>query len=131
MSRFNANFVACSNTYNNNNKYSGYSLALSGLTLTIGTAGMDAVLPRSVIVVDLRLLNTDDRCRLLLGELPDGLARSDRLALMPPICLATVGGRIDDAVDDDNLEGDGLRNWCSKMRFSSKTASGGGSSSGR
>lgn len=130
MSRLNENFVPCSSAHNNyNNKYSGY--ALSSLTLTIGTAGMDAVRPRSVIVVDLRLLNAEDRCRLLLGELPDGLARSDRLALMPPICLAMVGGRIDDSVDDVNRDGDGLRNWCSKMRFSSKTASGGGSSSGR
>lgn len=72
---------------------------------------MDAVRPRSVIVVDLRLLNADDRCKLLLGELPDGLARSDLLALlMPPPCLAAVGGRMDEAVDD-NRDGDGLRNW--------------------
>jgi len=109
-------------------KYSGN--ALFGLTLTIGTAGIDAVRPRSVIVVDLRLPNADDRCRLLLGELPDGLARRDLFALMPPPCLTAVGGRMDEDVDD-NRDGDGLRNWCSKMRFSSKTASGGGSSSGR
>lgn len=77
------------------------------LTRTMGTAGIDAVRPRSIIVVDLRLLNTEDRCRLRRGELPvDTLARSDRL--VPG--LASVGGRIVEAVDEDHLEGDGLRN---------------------
>lgn len=93
----------------------------------IGTAGMDAVRSRSFMVFDLRLLNADDLCRLLLGELEEPLARSERLAP----CRVVDEGRIDEAVDDDHREGDGRRNWCSTIRFSSKTASGGGSSSGR
>lgn len=89
---------------------------------------MDAVRPRSMMVVDLRLLNAEDRCKLRLGELPDGLARRDRFAL----CLTAAGGRtMDDDVDEDHRDGDGRLNWCSEMRFSSRTASGGGSSSGR
>lgn len=71
---------------------------------------MDAVRPRFVMVdvVDLRLLNADDRCKLLLGELLDALTRSDLFAL----CLTVAGGRTveDDVVDEDHREGDGRRN---------------------
>lgn len=89
---------------------------------------MDAVLPRSVMVVDLRLLNAEDRCKLLRGELPDPLARKERL--VPGLEMA--GGRmVDEDVDDAHREGDARRNWWSEMRFSSNTASEGGSSSGR
>lgn len=113
------------------------------LTLaTFGTAGMDAVRPRSVTVIEPRLLNADDRCRLLLQGEPPAVPRvlRDRLVEPPASCLdAAHGGRTDEleqaaaADDDDELhrEGDGRRNWCSKIRFSSRTASGGGSSSGR
>lgn len=76
------------------------------LTRTIGTAGMDAVLPRSKMVVDLRLPNIDDRCKLLLGELPDVLALNDRLVA----CLLATGGRTEDVVDGVRREGEGLRN---------------------
>lgn len=79
---------------------------IDDLTRTIGTAGMDAVRPRSIMVVDLRLPNIDDLCKLLLGELPDVLARNDRLV----DCLVATGGRTNEAVEGVRREGEGLRN---------------------
>jgi len=79
------------------------TLQLLKHTLTIGTAGIDAVRPRSLMVIDFRLLNAEDRCKLLLGELPDALVRRDRLAS----CLATTGGRTDVAVEKEHRDGNG------------------------
>lgn len=91
------------------------------------------------MAVERRLLNADDRCRLLRGELPtaDALARSDRLTTGRDDGPAHGWRTTDDVeaamavVDDvERRDGDGRRNRCSNIRFSSRTASGGGSSSG-